>query len=465
MTPASINAEETCLKNHHELAVQPRPETAEPQAEGSPSTPSTLISPSTTNDEDLTYPEGGCRAWLVVFGSFCAMGAVFGLINSSAVFESYFKEHQLKDYTHSQIGWIFSLYLFLVFFVGILVGPIFDHHGPRALIAVGGCLIVTSLMLVSVSKTYYQIILTYSVLGGLGGALLNCPAYGAIAHFFHVRRGLATGIATTAGGVGGIVFPLLLQALLGENGVGFAWSCRIMGFILLALCASANLCIRARLGPPAARQDEAKASSVWPDFTILKDRGFAVTALGVFFTEWGLFVPLTYIVSFAKSHGAGDADSSVYLSVLNAGSVFGRFLPGLLADKLGRFNVIIVTIALCIVTVLGLWLPAGDSRALLIVFCVAFGFASGSNLGLAPVCIGQFCDSRDYGRYYSTASMIGSFGTLTSVPIGGALLGLGGGSTGWTALILFTGIAYILALACYLFARIYLAGWKVTKKV
>jgi hypothetical protein len=153
MTTVSLNAEETCLKNHHELAVQPPPETAEPQAEARPNTPSTLISPSTTNDEGLSYPEGGFRAWLVVFGSFCAMGAVFGLINSSAVFESYFKEHQLKDYTDSQIGWIFSLYLFLVFFVGILVGPIFDHHGPRALIAVGGLLILTSLMLLSISKS------------------------------------------------------------------------------------------------------------------------------------------------------------------------------------------------------------------------------------------------------------------------------------------------------------------------
>lgn len=303
--------------------------------------------------------------------------------------------------------------------------------------------------------------LTYSVLGGIGGALLNCPAYGAIAHFFHARRGLATGIATTAGGVGGIVFPLLLQALLGENGVGFAWSCRILGFILLALCTCANLCIRSRLGPRSEREGDDKGSSMWPDVTILRDKGFATTAAGLFFTEWGLFVPLTYLVSFGKSHGANDTDSSAYLSVLNAGSVFGRCLPGLLADKVGRFNVIIVTVSLCIATVFGFWLPAGDSRALLIVFCVGFGFASGSNLGLSPVCIGQFCDSRDYGRYYSTASMIGSFGTLTSVPIGGALLGNGG----WTGLIVFTGVAYAMALACYVLARTSVVGLKLMRRV
>ncbi|CAH0058908.1 unnamed protein product [Clonostachys solani] len=476
---APNNAEETCLKNHHLLTVK---DGHHQHTDGlgmkgpalhhhhqstneitSDSTESPELSASTNSDEP-DYPEGGLQGWLVVFGSFCAMGAVFGLINTSAVFESYFKEHQLKEYSHSQVGWIFSLYLFLVFFIGIQAGPIFDHYGPRLLVAVGSVLIVASLMLLSISKEYYQIILTYSVLGGTGGALLNCPAYGAIAHFFNVKRGLATGIATTAGGIGGIVFPLLLQFLLGENGVGFAWSCRILGLILLVLCAAANLFVRSRLTASVNNgEKKSRGHSVWPDLTILRSRGFASSAVGIFFMEWGLFVPITYIISYAKSHGSSDAESSVLLASLNAGSVLGRFLPGLLADKLGRFNVIVATIALCAATILGFWLPAGDSKPLLVAFCVVFGFASGSNLGLIPVCIGQFCDSRDYGRYVTTANMIASFGTLTSVPIGGALLGFEG-RAGWVGLILFSAAAYVVALACYVTARVSATGWKLRKK-
>lgn len=94
----------------------------------------------------LTFPEGGLAGWLSVFASFCAMLSIFGLINSSAVFESYFSLHQLKDYSSSQIGWIFSLYLFLVFFVGIHVGPIFDKYGPRWLVLCGNLFMVLSLM-------------------------------------------------------------------------------------------------------------------------------------------------------------------------------------------------------------------------------------------------------------------------------------------------------------------------------
>ncbi|KAL7628802.1 hypothetical protein AAE478_000317 [Parahypoxylon ruwenzoriense] len=407
------------------------------------------------DDDEIDFPEGGLRAWLVVFGSFCAMISVYGLINSAAVFESYFSTHQLAGYDSSTIGWIFSVYLFVVFFAGIQVGPIFDRHGPRLLVAVGSLLVVASQLLLGLCTEYYQILLTYSVLGGLGGALLNVPAYGVIAHFFHVRRGLATGIAATAGSIGGIVLPVYLQAVLPR--LGFAWSTRIIGFMLLFLSVIANLLVRSRL-PPSTHP-----ISIFPDWALFRDLKFTLCCVGVWFMEWGIFTPLTYIVSYAAAHGQDANDAYTLLAVLNAGSFLGRFLPGFLADRFGRFNVITLTNALCVVTILAFWLPAGDSRPLLITFAVTFGFASGSNLGLYPVCIGQLCGSRDYGRFYSTALMVGSFGTLTSLPIAGALLGIGGGGgggQGWLALILFAALSYAVAMSCFLGARVLAVSWR-----
>jgi len=103
----------------------------------------------------LSFPEGGLQGWLVVFGSFCAMVMVFGLINSSAVFESYFSTHQLAGHSSSEIGWIFSLYLFIVFFVGIQVGPVFDRYGARLLVAAGSIIVILSLMLLSLCESKF----------------------------------------------------------------------------------------------------------------------------------------------------------------------------------------------------------------------------------------------------------------------------------------------------------------------
>ncbi len=283
------------------------------------------------------------------------------------------------------------------------------------------------------------------------------PSYGAIAHFFHARRGLAMGIATTSGAFGGIIFPIILQQVVPR--IGFAWGCRVVGFVLLCLAVPANLFIRTRLPPKLGPNGKANLSSVLPDFTIFKDARFALSALAIFFMEWGLFMPITFIVSYAAAHGQDTNDSYLLLSFMNAGSIVGRTFPGFISDKFGRFNTIVVTIFLCVVTVFGLWLPARESKPMLTAFGVLFGFASGSNLSLAPVCLGQLCDSREYGRYLSTAMMAASFGTLSGVPIGGALVGLGG-ELGWSAMVLFSGLAYSVSMVCFATARILAVGWK-----
>ena len=304
---------------------------------------------------------------------------------------------------------------------------------------------------------YYQFMLCYAVLSGLSGALLNPAACGSIAHFFCRRRGLATGIAMTAGSLGGVVVPLLLRALLPT--VGFPWATRILGFVLLAFAIPANIFIRGRLRPSR------EIGGFLPDLTVLKDIKFDLCSAGMFLMEFGLFIPLAYISSYASTQTRStDAQNLGFdvLAIFNGASFFGRWIPGLLSDKLGRFNVIIMTITLCAVSVLGIWLPAGDSEATLIGFAIALGFASGSNLSLMSVCLSQLCNVEQYGQYFGAAYFLTSFGTLASIPIGGALLSATDGD--YWGLIVFAGVSYAAAWVCYATARVLAVGWSLKAK-
>lgn len=289
---------------------------------------------------------------------------------------------------------------------------------------------------------------------GLGGALLNPPAYAAIGHYFNRRRGLATGLAATAGSIGGIVFPLILQATLPR--LGYPWSMRVLGFILVGLAVPANILVRTRL-PPAE-----ETTSLGPNLRLFLDPRLAFCCGGIFFMEYGVLIPLSYVVSYAADHGLDPGQSYILAALLNAGSVLGRAVPGYFSDRWGRFNMIISTVGLCAVSVLALWLPAKGSKAILIVFTIVLGFASGGNVSLLPVCIGQLCNSRDYGRFLSSAMLVASFGTLTGIPVGGALLRLQG-ETGWTALILFCASSYVVSVGFYIGTRVQLVGWRLRK--
>ena len=101
-----------------------------------------------SDKEDVEYPEGGLRAWLVVFGSFCGMTAGFGYMNTIGIFHAYLGSHQLSQYGEQAIGWVFSVYVFLSFFCGVQIGPVFDAHGPRWILAIGTvCLLLSAFLM------------------------------------------------------------------------------------------------------------------------------------------------------------------------------------------------------------------------------------------------------------------------------------------------------------------------------
>ena len=67
-------------------------------------------------------------------------------MNTVGVLEAYVSTHQLAAYDTSTTSWIFSIYIFLAFFGGVQIGPIFDAKGPRLLVLAGSVLLVGSTM-------------------------------------------------------------------------------------------------------------------------------------------------------------------------------------------------------------------------------------------------------------------------------------------------------------------------------
>jgi MFS family permease len=401
-----------------------------------------------------TYPEGGLDAWLCVLGSFCGLMAALGLMNSIGTYQAYLSTHQLSTQSESAIGWIFGVYAFLSFFCGIQIGPIFDAKGPRYLVLSGSILLLATYLLLGICTAYYHFLLVFGVMGGLGTSLVFTPSVAAVGHFFLAKRGQCTGLACVGGSLAGIVYPLTLQALFPR--IGWAWSTRVLALINLVLLIIANLCIKSRLPPKKATRE-----SILPDFRIFRDKIFALTTLGVFFVEWGLFVPLSYLTSYAIQEGVDRTFAYQLLAILNVGSCLGRYLPGLVADRLGYFNAMVSTIFLCFLSVLALWLPARGSVPLIVVFALVFGFASGTGISLTPVCVGKLCKIENYGRYYATCYTLVSFGSLTGIPIAGQLVSACGGR--YWGLIAFTSGAYGASLAAFVVARGLGGGWVLRK--
>ncbi|KAF5092894.1 hypothetical protein D0Z00_004352 [Geotrichum galactomycetum] len=407
-------------------------------------------------DSDV-FPEGGWAAWRVVLGSFFGLIAAAGFVNSIGAVQAYISTNQLEALSESQIAWIFSIFLFFAYSFSGLAGPFFDSFGPYHLGITGSVLFVGGVMIVSVSSKYYQFFLALGLCIGIGIGMLMTPLIAIIGHWFNYKRGTAIGAATVGGSFGGVIFPLILRALYAS--VGFAWAIRVVGFLSFAVLALALVLIKPRL---ARAPFHFRVNSIL-DIRSLTDMRFAWLTVANFLGELAVVNGLTFLTSYALRQGKSENLAYTLLTLLNSTGMLGRWLSGVIADQLGRFNTLIVICIMAFATILGIWLPFGKSTAGLIVFSTLHGFCNGGILSLAPVCCGQICQARDYGKRYGTMFFVTAFGVLLGMPISGALIKPG--PDGYNKLIIFTGALYVGTTLFVILSRYCIVGFKFNAKV
>lgn len=65
----------------------------------------------------------------------------------------------------------------------------------------------------AVSHEYYQFMLSF-VLFGIAATLIYAPSAAVASHWFEARRGLAVGIIVCGSGIGGVIYPVMLEQIM-----------------------------------------------------------------------------------------------------------------------------------------------------------------------------------------------------------------------------------------------------------
>lgn len=392
------------------------------------------------------FPDGGLEAWLVVAGGWLALFATFGYVNAFGVYQSYYVGalHQ----SDSAISWVGSVQLWLQLSMGIVVGPIFDMGYGRILVAVGSIVYVVAIFMTSLCKEYWQIFLAQGLAAGLGLGITFIPIIGVIPHWFKRRRALATGIVVSGSSVGGICFPIMLNKLFAS--IGYAKGVRASGYIILGCMILANILVKPRI--PGRKYRPAHMQFPAPDMkAILRHDAYWATIAGGFLIIWGLFMPIFYLQVYAETHGINKSLAFYSLSILNAGSVFGRTIPNLLADTYGPFNMLIIASVGAGAMIFAMF--GATNVAGVVCFALFYGFFSGAYVSLLPGCFASLSSHLgEVGVRMGFAWSIVSLAGLTGPPINGALLG-DHGELHWWKPVLFSGIIVLAGAASLVAAR------------
>ena len=192
------------------------------QLKEKPESPSDSIQ---TNDSKAAPPppDGGLTAWLQVLCMHFTFFNSWGVSNSFSVFEQLYTAELGKS--SSEIAWIGSVQVSLLFFLGAFAGRATDAGYFRIVYTTGAFLQVFGFFMLSLCKTYWQIFLAQAVCMGLGNGLTFAPGLAIMSAHFARHRAVAVGIAAAGAATGGLVYPVLVDQLLYTQQIGFGWDC------------------------------------------------------------------------------------------------------------------------------------------------------------------------------------------------------------------------------------------------
>ncbi|XP_030208602.1 monocarboxylate transporter 1 isoform X1 [Gadus morhua] len=371
-------------------------------------------------------PEGGW-GWAVVAGAFISIGFSYAFPKSITVF---FKEiEQIFDATPSQVSWISSIMLAVMYAGGPISSILVNKFGSRPIIMLGGCLAGAGLISASFCNTVGQLYFFIGVIGGLGLAFNLNPALTMIGKYFFKRRPIANGIAMAGS-------PVFLSTLAPLNSwlfdqFGWRGSFLILGGLLFNCCVAGSL--MRPLGPPlppppspeplpgkegqaAPKKTVLQTVNSFIDLTLFQHRGFLLYLMGNVVMFFGLFAPLVFLSNFAKSKDISKERAAFLLSVLAFVDMFARPSMGLLANTRWVRPRIQYFFAAAVLLngICHLLAPLSVDYTGFVVYAIFFGFAFG---WLSSVLFETLMDLVGAQRFSSAV------GLVTIVECGPVLLG------------------------------------------
>src|SRR5947207_1069074 len=344
----------------------------------------------------------------------------------------------------AQVGMIRTAYSGAMAAFQLPAGLLAERWGERRLLATGTAVTACGFVAAGAWAGGFASLLGLLLIAGLGSGVQHPLSSSLVSKTYETgARPAALGTDNFSGDVGKVVVPAAVA--LATTLVG--WRAAAAGYGLLGLAAAAAIVLlltrlAAGAAPDAAARAAARGGNGWG---IRDARGFqALTAIGMIdnATRTGLltFLPFALIAKGSTVAGVGSA-----LALLFAGGAIGKFVCGLVAEKVGVIRTVVLTetataggIALVVLV------PLPVALAILLPLGIALNGTSSVLYATVADLVTVDRRSRAYGLYYTL-----SVGASSSAPTVYGLLGdaVGVGTTLMiVALVVLVTIPLCLAL-------------------
>ncbi len=324
-------------------------------------------------------------------------------------------------FTTSEVSMAYSLFMLATCFSSVLAGWLQRRMQPRFIVLFGGMIFGIGWLGSGFADNLPMLYLFFGGFAGAGNGFLYNTIVAVATKWYPDKRGLANGVCIGAIGLGPMVFSLAGNCLIEAFDVQMAF--RIVGLIWIAVYLIFSWILYV---PPAgwtpqslnANQHGAHDEQSGEGDASVQEKAasFEVNMSSSQMVKQPLYYFLFLTLMAASTSGlmvTGHAsnigqelasltasEGAIMVSVMAFGSFLGRFGFGFLSDFIGRYNALIIALALNAVVMLLLLGQAHTFITFLLAISVV-GACFGGSLAVVPAIVGDAFGSADFGQNYS----------------------------------------------------------------
>lgn len=316
-----------------------------------------------------------------------------------------------------EVSLAFTLCLGIMPVAMIVAGKMQDHYGAKRVVITGSLLFSSGIMGAGFTDSLTTLYMTYGVLGGIGTGTIAAIFMANAVKFFPDKRGLASGSVAAGFATGAIIVAPVASALIQSSGVLATF--KVFGMAYLVILMGCSLLIRT--APPDYRPDgwtpatAAAANVTRPD----KDwRGMLADPL--FYVLWGMFLVNSISGLMIIGHASPISQEMIHMDAQQAafavgllalGNAAGRIVWGLVSDKIGRYNAIMIIFS-CFGSLMIAMTHITQQLTFMAVL-VMIGLCYGGVMGIFPSITADMFGPKNLGMNYGIINT--AFGTAAFI--------------------------------------------------
>jgi OFA family oxalate/formate antiporter-like MFS transporter len=343
------------------------------------------------------------KPWFQLTASLIAMIMIANLQYAFTLFVEPMREAHMWMRTEVQAA--FALFILLQTFVQPLDGWLMDRMGPRFLISVAGILCGVGWSLMGYADTLTELNVYYA-LAGIGAAFVYSGCVGSALKWYPARRGFAAGLIAAGFGGGSAIFNGIIQKYL-LPGYGYETTFLVTGIFQGAIITLVAQFLRhpdasfaaPKVAAGAATKSRRNTESFNTGEMMIRPQFYILYVMFVTVATGGLYLTPNQ-ASIARDWGMPEIVATIaILGPLANGAA--RILWGLVSDRLGRENTMVLTFLLQSVSLVAVAALGRNSSTLFAFSLVCVFFTWGQIYALFPSTLGDYFGSKHATSNYS----------------------------------------------------------------